>query len=171
MALLLLCSPPSLFRRVPLRRRESEPRPDRAGGGGGRCRTTAPGPGNAHKWYLCAEIKTRLPFRCFPPDMNIQRPYWNLIWVSLSLGSFHQCLLPEATADWQPNFSKEQAGGKKGGRGEGGCLEMWAAWSRGGSWNRWVDGCGGVDLTSLCACTNRILQIINREGTMEMRDV
>lgn len=103
-------------------------------------------------------------FRCFP-DMNIQHPYWNLIWVSLSQGSFHQCLLPEATADWQPNFSKEQAG-KKG--------EIWWCWrcercEAGESWNRWVEGywggvgeraAGVIYLTSWCACTNRMQQII-----------
>lgn len=96
-------------------------------------------------------------FRCFP-DMNIQHPYWNLIWVSLSQGSFHQCLLPEATADWQPNFSKEQTG-KKG--------EIWWCWR--GEWcevgaDEWRDavGGGGVHQGRVpyhLACTNRMLQI------------
>lgn len=72
---------------------------------------------SARTWE-CTEVifvggdQKAFTFRCFP-DMNIQHPYWNLNWVSLSQGSFHQCLLPQATADWQPKFSIEQAG-KKG---------------------------------------------------------
>lgn len=92
---------------------------------GGRAEAEAgPGWGRKHcrnsgaRTWVCTQVifvrgdQKAFTFRCFP-DMNIQHPYWNLIWVSLSQGSFHQCLLPEATTDWQPNFSKEQAGEKR----------------------------------------------------------
>lgn len=103
-------------------------------------------------------------FRCFP-DMNIQHPYWNLIWVSLSQGSFHQCLLPEATADWQPNFSKEQAGkkGRSSGVGDVSGVKLGRAGSD--EWSGVLWEVGGLPtgvgyLTSSRACTNRMLQII-----------
>lgn len=83
-------------------------------GGRKRCRTAAPGPGKCTQVIFVRRDQKAFTFRCFP-DMNIQHPYWNLIWVSFSQGSFHQCLLPEATADWQPNFSEEQAGGGRRG--------------------------------------------------------
>lgn len=121
MTLFLLCSSIII---IPLHppRREAEPRPglgpDQAGG-----EKTLQNQ-SARTWE-CTQVifvwedQKALTFRCFP-DMNIQHPYWNLIWVSLSQGSFHQCLLPEATADWQPNFSKEHAGkkGRSGGVGD-----------------------------------------------------
>lgn len=130
-----------------------------AGPGWGRKRCTN---SSARTWE-CTQVifvhgdQKAFTFRCFP-DMNIQHPYWNLIWVSLSQGSFHQCLLPEATTDWQPNFSKEQAGEK---RGDLVALEMKRR-EAGGGRSRWVEGyCerwGWGYLTSLCACTNRMLQ-------------
>lgn len=101
-------------------RRETEPRPgpDQAGGRK-HGRTAAPGPGKCTQVIFVRRDQKAFTFRCFP-DMNIQHPYWNLIWVSFSQGSFHQCLLPEATADWQPNFSEEQAGGGRGKKEVGG---------------------------------------------------
>lgn len=127
-----------------------------AGPGWGRkhCRNSS-----ARTWECTQVIFVRgdqkaFTFRCFP-DMNIQHPYWNLIWVSLSQGSFHQCLLPEATTDWQPNFSKEQAGEK---RGDLVASEMWSGVKLGGGRSRWVEGVlweVGVGVFNLIVCMHK----------------
>lgn len=107
------------------------PGPDRAGGEGRAVKTLQK---QSTRTWECTQVifvwgdQKAFTFRCFS-DMNIQHPYWNLIWVSFSQGSFHQCLLPGATADWRPNFRKERVRGKKG--EDLVVLEIWAVWAGG----------------------------------------